>query len=589
MKRLLAINLILLCSLSSWAHAAIRDVAAIGQRALRDGRISSTKPLGDFTHINPGAVYDPQLLLVRFAPTANLTAPTRATQNAILATVGGGTIEREYKLVPGLTLVRLPAGQTVNEATLAKFNNPAGILYAEPDYRVTIHRTPNDEYFASQWALEQINDHDIDAPKAWDHATGNSDIIVAVLDTGVDYAHPDLAGNMWVNEAEASGTPGVDDDVPANGYVDDIYGYDFCTYFHTPDSDPCDDYNHGTHCAGIIGAVGNNSEGIAGVCWDVRIMAVKFINAGGYGRASDALNAIEYAVNMGANVLNCSWGYDVGDPLFNVTIQDLTDAFNSAAGANVIAVVSAGNNGRNINTGYFPTYPASCSCANIITVMATDADDERASFSNYGSTAVDLGAPGVDIYSCLAIGGYDYGNMSGTSMAAPHVAGACALLLSIDPSLTYQEVKDLILGTVDSVGLACVSGGRLNVNAAVAELCLADQTPVWKLESPTGVVAWVDASGDLVLSGELWKNRDSFGAGVNGMRIHASGQTIGLLDASTGDMYIHNSCTPNQSPLSPPTGSPFIVKASDGTVLAYMDASGGLYLKGSVFEDVAPL
>ena len=405
--------------------------------------------------------YKPGELIVRFTPKAAGIQRSAADKNRILSSLGGAALKRNFKIVPGLSVVKLPGWMTVKEA-LKIFNKADGILYAEPNYEVrAIWTFPDDTRFDELWGMHNTGqtggtaDADIDAPAAWDITIGSNEIIVAVIDTGVDYNHPDLAANMWVNEGEVPGN-GVDDD--DNGYVDDIYGYDFCTYGgHTRDSDPMDDCYHGTHCAGTIGAIGNNSEGVAGVCWNVRIMALKFIDSTGYGYTSDAAECVEYATLMGANLSSNSWGgYEYS--------QALKDAIDAAAAAGMLFVAGAGNNG--INNDMTPFCPASYDSNNIISVMATDKNDSKSFFSNFGLTSVDLGAPGSDILSCKIGGGYEM--RSGTSMATPHVAGACVLLWSMNPALSSTEVKDIILKTVDETlpGL-CVSGGRLNLGSAI--------------------------------------------------------------------------------------------------------------------------
>ena len=216
--------------------------------------------------------YKDDEVLVRFGPKATGMQPSTKEKHDILSTLGLGTIKREYKIVPGLSLIKLTTGQTVEDA-LKAFNGTNGILYAEPDYKIKLLSTfPDDPNFRQLWGMHNTGqtggtcDADIDAPEAWGIHTGSQDIIVAVLDSGVDYNHLDLTANIWVNEAELNGTPSVDDD--NNGYVDDIRGWDFAD----GDNDPKDYYFHGTHVAGIIGAVGNNNEGVAGVCWNVKIM-----------------------------------------------------------------------------------------------------------------------------------------------------------------------------------------------------------------------------------------------------------------------------------------------------------------------------
>jgi hypothetical protein len=303
----------------------------------------------------------------------------------------------------------------------------------------------------------------IQAPEAWCLRTNATDVIVSVIDSGVDYTHPDLAGNMWVNTGEIPGN-GQDDD--GNGYVDDVYGYDFCN----GDGNPWDDHYHGTHCAGTIGGIGNNNEGVAGVCWNVKIMAVKFLDSGGGGWTDDAIECVEYSVLMGANLSSNSWGGGG----YN---QALKDEIEAAGAAGMLFVAAAGNGdifGNPIDNDITPHYPSSYDLSNIIAVLATNHNDNISNISedgwssNYGLTSVDLGAPGSDILSCEPGNQYQY--LDGTSMATPHVAGACALIWSACPSLSHLEVKNVIMDTVDPLpaldGL-CVTGGRLNLYSAI--------------------------------------------------------------------------------------------------------------------------
>jgi len=421
--------------------------------------------------------YRPGVVLVRFANEPNATAKS-AILNSTLGR-GGSSVKREFTLVKGLTQVSLPSGVSV-ESAVASLKQSSSILYAEPDYRLELLAIPNDTRFGELWGMGNIGQAggtpgaDISAPEAWDINTGSSSIIVAVTDTGVDYTHPDLAANMWVNPGEIPGN-GIDDD--HDGYIDDVYGCD------TGDNDgnPMDDSaypGHGTHVSGTIGAVGNNNRGVVGVCWHVRIMAIKLFDSSGGpytwdAYVSNAVAGIQYSVAKGAKVINASWrAYEYS--------QNLYDAIASARDAGVIFVAAAGN--ENINNDSMPDYPASYDLDNIISVMATTNTDQRAFYSNYGLMSVDIGAPGGggngdegDILSTYP--GGQYVRMAGTSMASPHVAGACALLLSIDPTLTYSQVKQILLDTVDPIlpGL-CVSGGRLNLAAAAQEVT-ADTTP----------------------------------------------------------------------------------------------------------------
>jgi hypothetical protein len=401
-------------------------------------------------------------LLVRFAPDANGILLTSEAKSSIMSYSLGAQVEQkcQYKIVPGLSLVKLPAGVTVKDA-LAILSNDSTVLYAQPNYEYYALATiPDDTRFSELWGMNNTGQNggtpgaDINAPEAWDIETGTDSIIVAVIDTGVDYTHPDLSDNMWVNEAELDGRSGVDDD--GNGYIDDIYGYDFVNN----DGDPRDDHYHGTHCAGTIGAVGNNAQGVAGVCWAVKIMAVKFLDSGGSGTTANAIASVQYATDMGARVMSNSWGGGAYD-------QGLKDAIDAAGRAGIIFVAAAGNDG--VNTDTSPHYPSAYNSENIISVMATDKYDAKASFSSYGLVTVDLGAPGVDILSCEP--GNTYGLLSGTSMAAPHVSGACALLLSVNPGLEYKQVKDILIQTVDTtLPGRCVSNGRMNLHRALSNI-----------------------------------------------------------------------------------------------------------------------
>jgi subtilisin family serine protease len=347
---------------------------------------------------------------------------------------------------------------------VALSRNPR-VRYAEPNYLLTIDAVPDDPLLGQLWGLINTGqtggtpDADIDADLAWGLTTGSQDVVVGVIDTGVDYKHPDLAANIWTNPGEIPDN-GIDDD--GNGYVDDVHGYNFI--YRT--ADPMDDHGHGTHVSGTIGAIGDNGIGVAGVNWHVSIMPLKFLGSDGGGDAGTAAEAVDYSVMMGAQLTSNSWG---GGEFS----QTLYDAIAAAGAHDRVFVAAAGNNGR--NTDLAPIYPGAFDLPNIISVAATDSHDLRASFSNYGVTTVDLGAPGVDILSTFP--GNGYAVLSGTSMATPHVAGACALVLSLHPGLSAANLKSILLHSVDplpSLAGVTVSGGRLNVFRAIAE---PDSTP----------------------------------------------------------------------------------------------------------------
>ena len=294
--------------------------------------------------------------------------------------------------------IRLPENISVEEA-IAHYEMDSNVDYAEPNYIFNYTAIPNDPAFVELWGLhndgQNVNgvsgtpDADIDAPEAWDIATGSDTVIIAVVDSGVAYRHPEINPNIWVNDAESNGTKGVDDD--NNGYVDDIYGWDFWA----DDNNPEDYRPHGTHVAGIIAARGNNSEAITGVNWKAKIMALRNGNIGASALAST--DAIIYAVDNGADIINASWS----GPNFS---QSVYDAISYANDHGVLFVASAGNGGSDgigDDNDQTPQYPASYDLPNIIAVAATDQNDNLTNFSNFGSASVDVAAPGENIYSTI--------------------------------------------------------------------------------------------------------------------------------------------------------------------------------------------
>ncbi|HMO02744.1 MAG TPA: S8 family peptidase [Oligoflexia bacterium] len=333
---------------------------------------------------------------------------------------------------------------------IASYKRQGKEVSCSPDYAVHLSKTPNDPKFAAMPALPQIQ-----APAAWDFVTGSSDLVVAVIDTGVDYNHPDLKDNIWINETELTGITGVDND--DNGYIGDIHGYNF-SYNN---GDPIDDNGHGTHVAGTIGAKGENGIGVVGINWNVKIMPLKFLDSFGSGALSDAVRALEYVAEMkrrGVNIVatNNSWGGGG----FN---QSLYDAIGGLNNLGVTFVAAAGN--ASSNNDQSPSYPASYNLPNVVSVAAVNVNDQLAGFSNYGGNSVHIAAPGVSILSTLPGGGY--GTLSGTSMAAPHVTGALALLSSLVPSLSPAESIARLQQTADQIpnlaGKVLADSGRLNL------------------------------------------------------------------------------------------------------------------------------
>jgi subtilisin family serine protease len=335
---------------------------------------------------------------------------------------------------------------------IQKLSRDPNVEYAEPDYIVKAINTPNDQYFNQLYAMNNLGqtggkvDADIDAVEAWDSFTGSpEDILVGVIDTGIDYLHPDLIDNIWKNPGEIPDN-GIDDD--GNGFIDDYYGWDFAY----DDKDPSDGYGHGTHCSGTIAGKGNNGIGVTGVMWDAKVMAIKFLDDYGSGSTSDAIDAVNYATIMNVNVTNNSWGGG-----------GYSQALEEAIASSGLFIAAAGNDYLSDNDIY-PSYPASYTLDNVIAVAATDHNDDLAYFSNYGLNSVDLGAPGQEIMSTVPNNGYEL--YSGTSMATPHVTGAVALLWSNNPTLGSTEVKNAILQSVDKIPSLegkTVSGGRLNI------------------------------------------------------------------------------------------------------------------------------
>ncbi|WP_168433222.1 S8 family serine peptidase [Pontiella sulfatireligans] len=431
-------------------------------------------------------------VLVSLRPDASVDALER------LASEHGATILRALSDEKTFIVqLEAPSLDGVEQA-IAYFETAAAeVAYAEPNYIRRISKLPNDAMYGDLWGMGKIK-----APQAWDLSTGSSNVVVAVIDTGMDMDHPDLLANLWVNKNEIA-NDGLDND--GNGYVDDVNGWDFGNDDKTPE----DGYGHGTHCAGTIGAVGNNNNQVAGVCWSVSLMPVKVtLDSGDFDQdsySSDISDSIRYAVRNGAKVLSNSYG----GPGFSQTELDAVEYANDQE---AIFVAAAGNDASDNDA--LKQYPASYEVGNVIAVAATDENDNLATFSNYGATEVDLGAPGVGIISTYLNGGTT--SMDGTSMACPHVAGAMALLAGIDPSISAAAAKQLLLESVDPVASLApktVSGGRLNVNAlfANADDTDGDHMPdSWEerygLNPSSDADAALDGDGDFLTNLEEYRN-----------------------------------------------------------------------------------
>jgi thermitase len=414
-------------------------------------------------------------VLVKFRPNVSLADIKK------IAAKNNDRVEDEIESVKGLTSIDDLDG--LDKETVAKQYSAMTdlVVYAEANNEIKLDDPiqdfsasellaretepseiqPNDPMFAEQWALNNVGQNggkakaDVAAIKAWLKTQGSTEVVVAVLDSGVDYTHPDLIENMWLRP----------DNVPAYkdeelGALNDLHGFNAADN----QSDPMDDNGHGTHCSGIIGAEGDNSEGIAGINWNVQIMPLKFMGRGGFGTTKDAIEAINYAIDRKRNgvnvkVINASWG----STLYSKALEDTIRA---AGEEGILFVAASGNDGSSNDKR--PHYPSNYKLPNVISVAALDRNDNLASFSNFGITTVHVAAPGKDILSTWLNG--DYREASGTSMATPYVAGVAALILASEPKLSVEKLRDRILKSVDKLPALdgkIESGGRINAAKAL--------------------------------------------------------------------------------------------------------------------------
>lgn len=455
-----------------------------------------------------------QDLLIKFVPGSDLVMANLAT---------GLESQGSKAEVLGNSWMRVQVSGKRAEQTLTALNEEPSVEYVQPNYKIKllenyqvqdslrraalirgfakqnltisaakpdnpeIPAIPNqgtgaDPMLSNQWGMT-----DVGVAEAWKKTIGSPDMIVAVIDTGVDYTHEDLLPNLWRNSKEIPNNK-VDDD--GNGYVDDIIGWDFVTNDNKPydlSVDPIQlitsggNPGHGTHCAGNVAAKNNNAMGIAGVAPGVKIMSLRFLSEKGGGTTADAIKAVKYAVDNGAQITSNSWGSEGEDPAEGAENKALRDIITYAQDHNVLFIAAAGNGhegrGYDNDKDAMPSYPASYDHDNIISVAALDVKNALGGFSNWGVKSVDIGAPGVNVFSTMVgnkysdkvfdIGGYEV-SWDGTSMATPHVAGAAALYWSANPKKTWQEVKAAIMGSakkIPALSGKAVTEGKLDVNA----------------------------------------------------------------------------------------------------------------------------
>lgn len=428
----------------AWAKVIVPKAASVSAALVHVQNAAAARVSGEF--------------LVTFKSEAERTKGLRAM------TRQGAKLVKSYRSSPTV-LLRLPDNENTPEfaAMVNTLENHPAVRSVEANTVLHLLTAPNDDRFGELYAMNNAGQSggtpgaDIGAVKAWDMTTGSKGVLVGIIDTGIDYSHPDLAANVWTNPGETGldsqgrdkSKNGVDDD--GNGYVDDFRGWDFVNN----DNNPMDDQGHGTHTAGTIGAVGNNRTGVTGVNWNVSLVSMKFLGADGSGTLDAAVEAIEYATKLGVKLTSNSWGGGGFSVAMEAAIKEARDK-------GILFVAAAGNEANDNDAA--PTYPATYELENVVSVAATDNKDELAYFSNYGKKSVHLGAPGVDILS-TAPGG-KYATLSGTSMACPHVAGASALIWGLFPSIDFKAVKIRLMN--NATGIAALadkaaSAGRLNL------------------------------------------------------------------------------------------------------------------------------
>lgn len=476
------------------------------------------------------ATYMPGEVLIRFKSDIKGKQIIQFRSAMGLISIGKAHVREKGEKI--ISRIRIPDGLSVQEA-IEKYRRDPAVDHVQPNYLYHFRSisSANDPFFSNQWGFQntgqEINsiigtqDADIDVTEAWEVTTGSTDVIVAVIDSGIAYNHPDLSENIWMNTGEIAGD-GIDND--GNGYIDDIRGWDF----YDNDNDPMDKLTnaHGTHIAGVIGAIGNNGVGIAGINWEVSLMALKISSdQGTFGDTYIIEDAIDYAIQNGAHIINASWGGAEHND------QILYDAIQTAGNNGLLFMSATGNAGEDADMKH--SYPDGFDLANIVAVTASDQNDDLATIniagaifsSNYGFTSVDVAAPGVNIFSTSAT---DYDAISGTSIANAFVSGLAALVLSEDPDLTVLQLKEILINAVDKTpGLQSkiVSEGRINAIKALGLLSAIGYSPQQ--------ISFTATKGDS----------------------NPTGQTLQIWNSKNGILNWYSSCDADWLTISPSAGS----------------------------------
>lgn len=583
-----------------WRMASTSEAARVAAELCEELSVQSVAPYvpeGDqaqtYAHAGELADYANDAIVVGF------NQGVTALETAALRTQFNAQLRHRFTLVNAEVWGVPPTADL--PALLGQVAALSAVRYAEPSWVVTATIIPNDPRFSELYGMQKIS-----APLAWDTAVGDDNpVVIATIDTGVNYNHEDLRGNMWTNPGEIPGN-GVDDD--NNGWVDDVYGIRCQNNGSDRSGNPMDDHNHGSHCSGTHSGHGNNAVGVAGVMWRARIMGAKFLNSGGSGYISDGAVCLEYTIKMGARLSNNSWGGGG----YSQTFADLLEV---GRRSNYFFVCAAGNHGGNNDGGSY--YPCCYPHDNVMGVAASDQSDNKASFSGYGTRFVEVAAPGVSVLSCMISG---YGTMSGTSMATPHAAGAAGLLWSFNPELTYQEVMQILMDTSDKLPQwngVVAANGRINVAQALTRVGPPDKIPPvivsispedWALTPRTLTMSVVATDNYSVVSvtvnnnaatniGGVWQYTTTLAPWTNTLMVIARDRSRNMATQTVHYVFIPDTTPPVITSVTPPSGFttsspqvPMTISATDNVAVASVTVNGTQAVKsGAHWLYTAPL